>query len=73
MPNWEGYYFNYDTGTSIQQEYEEFVRDCERQDRRYEQMMREAEEQCYQEMKQAEELREDKRKYPLFFLKDGIV
>ena len=45
----------------------------DRQDRIIEAQMREAEEQCYQEMKRAEELREDKRRYPLFFIKEGIV
>ena len=41
---------------------ETWVRECEQQDRMMEQQMREA-----------EELRADKVKYPLFFLKEGIL
>jgi len=50
------------TAAQVQQSYEEYQQECERQDRIMERRLRE----------QAE-LEEDKRKYPLFFLKDGIV
>ena len=46
----------------IQQMWEEHQQECERQDREIQAMMQ----------RQAE-LIEDKRKYPLFFLKEGIV
>lgn len=56
-----------------QQQREEYEQDCERQDRIMEAQMREVEEQCFQEMKREQELAEDRKKYPLFFLKEGIV
>lgn len=48
--------------SQVQQEYEEYVRECEQQDREIERKLQE----------QAE-LEEDKKKYPLFFLKEGII
>ena len=77
MPNWPNYFCGYTVGNStsnewinisvhtpaqMQQEYEEYQRECERQDRIHKQILQE----------QAE-LAEDKKKYPLFFLKKGIV
>ena len=47
---------------STQQDYEEYQRECEEQDRIHKQILQE----------QAE-LAEDKKRYPLFFLKEGIV
>ena len=77
MPDWTNYFAGF-TGTStsdgwvytpissvvtlIQQDYEEYQRECERQDHIHKQILQE----------QAE-LAEDKKKYPLFFLKKGIV
>ena len=48
--------------TQIQQEYEDYRRERERQDHIHEEILQE----------QAE-LAEDKKKYPLFYLKEGIV
>lgn len=77
MPDWSNYFTGYAAGTStsdgwvnisvpsvsqVQQDYEVYIRERERQDRVMEQMLQE----------QAE-LEEEKRKYPLFFLKEGIV
>jgi hypothetical protein len=88
MPDWTNHSFDYGAGTStsfgwinisvpsasqIQQEYEEYQRECEHDDRIMEQQMREADEQCYKEMQEKAERAEEKRKYPLFFLKEGIV
>jgi len=52
-----------------QQQYEEYQRECERQDRAYEIQTQMWEE----EMKEEKQLIEDKKRYPLFFLKEGIV
>ena len=80
MPDWAGQYVNYttvSTGTStdssfyvtvpfgvpnIEQAWVKYLQERERQDLIMEQMIREE-----------AELEEDKRKYPLFFLKEGIV
>ena len=74
MPNWTDYFCGYTAGTStsdgwinipipsvtyIQQDYEEYQRECERQDHIHEQILQE----------QAE-LAEDKKKYPLFFWRE---
>ena len=87
------YFFLYDTGTStserwvnisvpsvaqVQQEYEEYQRECERQDQIFELQMQMHEQQIEEER----QLLKDKERYPLFFwretcvkstLKDGIV
>ena len=87
MPDWTYYYGSYDTGTStstefsvrvptaaqMQQELEQYQRECERQDRIYEQQIQMLEQQMEEEMEKERQLIEDKRKYPLFFLKEGIV
>ena len=52
-----------------QQQYEEYRRECERQDRTYEMQMQIHE----QQMEEERQLIKDKEKYPLFFLKEGIV
>jgi len=74
MPDWINYYNDYVTDSastssstwglsaSIQQMYEEYMR----QDHIMEQMM------CEDAEREAE-LEEDKKKYPLFYWKDGIV
>ena len=55
--------------TQIQQEYEDYRRECERQDQVYELQMQMHE----QQMEEERQLIKDKKKYPLFFLKEGIV
>ena len=77
MPDWTYCYSSYAAGTStsdgwinisvpsvtqIQQDYEEYQRERKEQDRIHKQILQE----------QAE-LAKDKKKYPLFFLKEGIV
>ena len=47
----------------------EFRVECEREDRAYQLQMQAFE----QQMEEERQLIEDKRKYPLFFLKEGIV
>lgn len=77
MPDWTNYYFSYDTGTSfssqtaaqIQQEFEEY----QYQRVREQQMWAEHQELMDKLDRQAEEEAEDRQKYPLFFLKEGIV
>jgi len=71
MPDWTNYYASYATGTStwIQQDYEEYQRKREQQDLMMEQMWQEEQER----IDKMDELRRDKEKYPLFFLKEGIV
>lgn len=89
MPTWPNYYSSYDAGTSstptfshltatqVQQEYAEYIKRRERKERTIQQLWEEHQQmldkQKQQAERQAEELREDKRKYPLFFLKEGIV
>ena len=65
MPNWTYEWINI---TSTQDA--EFRVECERQDHIYELQVQMHEQQQIEEERQ---LIEDKRKYPLFFLKDGIV
>ena len=80
MPYWSNFFSSYDanTSTQVQQEFEEYVRECERQDQIYEQQMQMME----QQMEEERQLIKDKEKYPLFFwretcvqstLKEGIV
>ena len=83
MPDWTNYYGSYDIGTStssefsvriptaaqMQQELEQYQRECERQDRIYEMQMQMWEE----EMEKERQLIKDKERYPLFFLKEGII
>lgn len=56
MPNWDNYYLSYDTIA-----FEDWQRECLQQDRIIEQQIREAEEEA-----------ENKKKYPLFFWKEGL-
>ena len=84
MPDWTNYFAGFAAGTStsdgwvnmsipsvtqIRQDYEEYQRECERQDQVYEQQMQMME----QQMEEERQLAKDKKKYPLFFLKEGIV
>ena len=55
--------------TFAQEQYEEYQRERERQDSMLEQMWHEEQER----IDKMDELRRDKEKYPLFFLKEGIV
>ena len=77
MPDW-----TYDGGTTsaateyiwsfsstAQQMYDEWKQECIRQDQVYEQQMQMMEQQIEEER----QLIKDKEKYPLFFLKEGIV
>ena len=76
MPDW-----TYDSGTTsasdyiwsfsgtAQQMYAEWKQECVRQDQVYEQQMQMME----QQMEEERQLIKDKKKYPLFFLKEGIV
>jgi len=57
------------TAAQIQQDYEEYRRKREQQDLMMEQMWQEEQER----IDKMDELRRDKEKYPLFFLKEGIV
>jgi len=57
------------TATQVQQQYEEWKQECERQDHMIEQIWREEQER----IDKMDELRKDKEKYPLFFLEEGIV
>lgn len=59
--------------TQMQQEYEEYRRECLHQDTMYEQQMQMHEQQYEQQMEEERQLIKDKEKYPLFFLKEGIV
>jgi len=61
------------TANQIQQEFEEYQYQREREHQMWEQQLAEQQAQMYEGRRLAEELKEDKRKYPLFFLKDGIV
>jgi len=68
MPNWENYSFSYNTPTfttssAFSITYREWLQEHLQQDCIIEQQMREAEEQCYQEMLKQEE----QKKYPLFY------
>lgn len=82
MPDWANYYRGYTTiptVTQLQQEYEEYRQRVELEEpqyqltsdfvRQFEEEMRRMEES----IQRVKELEEDKRKYPLFFLKEGIV
>lgn len=88
MPNWSNYYFSYEatptnfvgTGTSTSSSIwdtpftaTQIQQLLEQEMLAMEQTMRKAEEQYHQEMERKKELAEDKKKYPLFFLKEGIV
>ncbi len=77
MPDYNNYYFSYDVGTSsgvsltatatkLQQQFEYY------QQRQVEQQQQ-AQHLWEQQMEEERQLQEDKVKYPLFFLKDGIV
>lgn len=83
------YSFDYDTVTytsldgwttnislsaaQIQQDYEEYRRECERKDRIWELQMQIDQQQMEQQVEEEKQLIKDKEKYPLFFLKEGIV
>ena len=79
MPNWTNYFWTSTSDgwinipvpsvTQIQQDYEEYQRECELQDQVYELQMQSLE----QQMEEERQLIKDKEKYPLFFLKEGIV
>jgi len=84
MPDWTDYFDGYTAGTStsderinisvpsvsqVQQEYAEYQREYERQDIIYEQQMW----MMKQQMEEERRLEEEKIRYPLFFLKEGIV
>ena len=84
MPDWTNYFSGYAAGTSasdewitlptpyasqLQQEFQEYQRECERQDQIYELQL--LQEQA--ELEEERQLIKDKEKYPLFFLKEGIV
>ena len=73
MPEHEHYIYidtahvnTWDSSSNVSQMYEEWLHECEEADRVMEQKMREAEEQCYQEMLRQEEM----NKYPLFFWRE---
>lgn len=74
MPDWT-IYFTAGTSTSVplgsitQQQYEDYQTECERQDQIYElQLLQEQ-----TELEEERQLIKDKERYPLFFLKEGIV
>jgi len=73
MPYFDYYYSNSTStwipATEIQQSYGEYVQERERHDCMMEQMWLEEQER----IDKMDELRKDKEKYPLFFLKEGIV
>ena len=70
MPDWINYFGGYTAGTSTSYEgYEEYQRERERQDCVNEQQMQMFE----QQMEEERQLIKDKERYPLFFLKEGIV
>jgi len=84
MPDWINYYVSYTAGTStsdewinifvppisqVSQQYEEWKQERECQDQIYELQMQMHEQQIEEER----QLIKDKEKYPLFFLKEGIV
>ena len=84
MPDWTNSFigFTVETSTSdgwvnisipstsqIQQDYKEFQREYERQDQLYELQL--LQEQV--DLEEERQLIKDKERYPLFFLKDGIV
>ena len=68
--------------TVVQIQYEEYRRECLRQDTSYEMQMQMHEQQYEQQMEEERQLTKDKERYPLFFwretcvqgtLKEGIV
>lgn len=61
------------TANQIQQEYEEWERENERQDRIWELQMQMHQQQMEQQAEEEKQLIKDKERYPLFFLKEGIV
>lgn len=74
MPDWSNRYYDIGTATSpnfyatippipqVQQDYTEYIQECERQDHIIQ-----------QQIEKEKQLQEDKENYPLFFLKGGIV
>ncbi len=63
----------FSTAAQVQQQYEEYRQEQERQQSLIQQFWDEHQQMCDEQARQAEELRKDKVKYPLFFLKEGIV
>lgn len=63
------YEYGWVSATYIQQMWEEHQQECARQDAIMEQLIRADEEQAEKDRQR----QEDKKKYPLFFIKDGIV
>ena len=61
------------TATQIQEQYAASRREQERLDYFYHQMWESEQQRRREELEQEKQLQEDKRKYPLFFLKEGIV
>ena len=59
----------YITETQLQQQCEEYAQEGERQDQIYELQMQMHE----QQMEEERQLIKDKERYPLFFLKEGIL
>lgn len=61
------------TATQILQDFEQSQHQREQEERVWERQWEEQQAQIQEERRLAKELKEDKKKYPLFFLKEGIV
>ena len=82
MPDWSNFYFSYDVGTStsagwsvnvtaiqVEQLHQAYQQKLEQEQRIWERQWEEKKE----EAAKRKQIAEDKVKYPLFFLKEGIV
>lgn len=86
MPDWTNYHSSYVTETLLSSDFyvtiptvsqmrqdEEYQRECEREDRIYELQLQMQRQEIEQEIEEEKQLDEDRSKYPLFFIKEGIV